>query len=147
WDQYHYYMGAKYFPELGYTNLYKCAVTAEDELGKEHIEFDRVAGQAERPGEDIDFRGEMRDADKKVRDLGAEYADEAGGENLLVPVRHILEHPEQCKNLFSPARWEKYKRDVEFYRVVSGKQYWTDMQTDHGFNPPPVWTIAGKFFS
>src|SRR5205823_8586449 len=63
WDQYHYYMGAKYFPELGYTNLYKCAVTAEDELGQEHVELDRVAGQAQRASEDIDFRAEMRDAD------------------------------------------------------------------------------------
>ncbi len=147
WDQYHYYMGAKYFPELGYTNLYKCAVTAEDELGQKHIEYDRVAGQFDRQTEDIDFRGEMRDPDKKVRDLGAEFAEEAGGENLLVPVQKILQHPEQCKSLFSPARWEQYKRDVEFYRIVSTKQYWTDMQTDHGFNPPPVWTIAGKLFS
>jgi hypothetical protein len=148
WDQYHYYMGAKYFPELGYTNLYKCAVTAEDELGgPKRIEYDRIAGQIERPAEDIDFRGEMRDPDKKVRDLGAEFSQEAGGDNLLVPVQKILLHPEQCKSLFTPARWEQYKRDVEFYRVVSGKQYWTDMQTDHGFNPPPVWTIAGKFFS
>ncbi|MBL8741898.1 MAG: hypothetical protein JNK04_12410, partial [Myxococcales bacterium] len=24
WDQYHYYMGAKYFPEIGYDGLYKC---------------------------------------------------------------------------------------------------------------------------
>src|SRR5690606_27269378 len=33
WDQYHYYMGAKYFPELEYKALYKCAVVAQDELG------------------------------------------------------------------------------------------------------------------
>src|SRR4051812_31799087 len=24
-EQYHYYVGAKYFPELGYTRLYQCA--------------------------------------------------------------------------------------------------------------------------
>ncbi|MBM4375011.1 MAG: hypothetical protein FJ095_07995 [Deltaproteobacteria bacterium] len=147
WDQYHYYMGAKYFPELGYTNLYKCAVIAEEELGVRRVELDRAVGQKSAPTALVDFRAEMHDADKKVRDLGAEYAAEYGGENLLIPVQKILEHPEQCKGLFSETRWAAYKEDVAFFRVVSGKQYWTDMQKDHGFNPPPVWTIAGKFFS
>src|SRR5215470_11635152 len=31
WDIYHYYVGAKYFPELGYTRLYECTVIAEAE--------------------------------------------------------------------------------------------------------------------
>jgi hypothetical protein len=34
-----------------------------------------------------------------------------------------------------------------FFRIVAGKSWWNDMQTDHGFNPPPVWTIGGKLFS
>lgn len=147
WDQYHYYMGAKYFPELGYTNLYKCAVLAEEELGSRKVVLDRAAGQATAPSSVIDFKAETHDADKKVRDLGAEYAEEYGGENLLIPVQKLLDHPEQCKGVFTPARWEQYKEDVAFFRVVSGKQYWTDMQKDHGFNPPPVWTIMGRFFS
>ncbi len=147
WDQYHYYMGAKYFPELGYTNLYKCAVIAEDELGTLDVTWDRPDGAIAAPHEQVNMRAEMRDADKKVRDLGAEFAEEYGGENLLVPVQHILEHPEKCKDLFTPERWDQYKHDVGFFRVVSGLGYWTDMQKDHGFNPPPVWTIAGRFFS
>ncbi len=147
WDQYHYYMGAKYFPELGYTNLYKCAVIAEDELGTRRVALDRAAGQTTAPSSLVDFRAETHDADKKVRDLGAEYSAEYGGDNLLIPVQKILEHPEQCRSAFTPERWEKYKEDVAFFRVVSGKQYWTDMQKDHGFNPPPVWTIMGRFFS
>lgn len=32
WDIYHYYVGAKYLPELGYTRLYACSVVAEREL-------------------------------------------------------------------------------------------------------------------
>ncbi len=32
WDVYHYYVGAKYFPELGYTHLYECTTVAEVEL-------------------------------------------------------------------------------------------------------------------
>jgi hypothetical protein len=33
WDTYHYYMGAKYFPELGYTGLYRAAAVADMENG------------------------------------------------------------------------------------------------------------------
>lgn len=31
WELYHYYVGARYFPELGYTHLYDCAAIAEAE--------------------------------------------------------------------------------------------------------------------
>lgn len=36
WDTYHYYIGAKYFPELGHERLYECTATAEDEAGGRH---------------------------------------------------------------------------------------------------------------
>lgn len=139
WDQYHYYMGAKYFPELGYKNLYKCAVVAQDDVGKFNYQLDRPFNGNTHSSHSIDMRDEMRDPDKKIRDLP--------GENLLVPVGPILDNAAECRDAFSTARWEEYKSDVAFYRIVSGKGYWTDMQKDHGFNPPPVWTIAGKFLS
>ena len=34
WDTYHYYMGAKYFREVGYENLYDCAAIADAESGR-----------------------------------------------------------------------------------------------------------------
>ena len=139
WDQYHYYMGAKYFPELSYKNLYKCAVTAQDELGDVRFTLDRAYNAKTAPTRSVNMRSEMRDPDKKIRDLP--------GENLLINVGDILAAPEECRDRFSPERWEEYKGDVAFFRIVSGKGYWTDMQKDHGFNPPPVWTVAGKFFS
>lgn len=33
WDVNHYYLGGKYAPELGYTNLYHCMMVADDEAG------------------------------------------------------------------------------------------------------------------
>jgi len=33
WDVYHYYLGAKYAPELGYTELYRCTLAADLEAG------------------------------------------------------------------------------------------------------------------
>jgi hypothetical protein len=134
WDQYHYYMGAKYFREMGYDGLYKCSVIAEDELGTISND-DAGAGLVGT----FDLTREVRHPDKKVRNLG--------GDNLLIPVTDILAHPEECKSHFSLERWEKYKADVRFFRIASDKGYWEDMQKDHGFNPPPVWTILGHGFA
>lgn len=33
WEVYHYYLGAKYFPELGYNGLYECTTVADSEDG------------------------------------------------------------------------------------------------------------------
>ncbi|MEM1030118.1 MAG: hypothetical protein AAGN82_07200 [Myxococcota bacterium] len=138
WDQYHYYIGAKYFPELSYKNLYKCAVVAQHEVGRLPYKLDRPWGSDKHATRNVDMGKEMQEPDKKIRDLL--------GDNLLIPVGDILDHPEACRDRFTPERWEQYKRDIAFFRIVSGKGYWTDMQKDHGFNPPPVWTIGGKFF-
>jgi hypothetical protein len=136
WDQYHYYMGAKYFREMGYDGLYKCSVIAEDELGVVKFDDEDHIGTGRRQ---VDLSKEIRHPDKKIRNLGAD--------NLLMPVTEVLEHPEACKAHFSPARWELYKQDVAFFRLTADKKWWDDMQGDHGFNPPPVWTIAGYYFS
>jgi hypothetical protein len=130
WDQYHYYMGAKYYPEIGYDGLYKCTAIAQDELG-DGVELE-VFGNKRK----FDFRKEVRKPEKKIRNLS--------GDNLLVKAEDILADPDQCRSRFSPERWEAYKQDVAFF----GSQcfldgYWTQMQHDHGYNPPPVWTLAG----
>lgn len=37
WEHYHYYVGAKYFPELRYARLYECSAIAETEMGRRHL--------------------------------------------------------------------------------------------------------------
>jgi len=37
WEHYHYYMGAKYFPELRYARLYECSAIAETEMGRTEL--------------------------------------------------------------------------------------------------------------
>jgi hypothetical protein len=125
-DQYHYYFGAKYFPELGYDRLYRCTLIAEDELGR--VKAD---------GRSYDLRAEARHADRKVRDLG--------GTNLLIPAIEVLQAPEECKRHFSAEKWEQFKQDTLFWRSEANKEYWHRMQKDHGFNPPPVWILLGRF--
>lgn len=134
-ELYHYYLGAKYFPEMGYDALYRCTVIAEDELGV-YTHVDEDTGRSFR----LDLKKEVHHPDRKVRNLGAD--------NLLVPAKRFLDHPEECKKLFTnPDRWEAFKKDIGFFRAVSGQDYFNKMQGDHGFNPPPVWTIGGKFFA
>jgi hypothetical protein len=137
-DQFHYYIGAKYFDELRYERIYKCAAIAQDELGT--IEFE-VDGRTRR----LDLRREVRKTDRKLRDLG--------NTNLLIPAKEILDHPEIClKNAdgsdrWAPDRWEAFKEDIKFFRIEAGDGYWEGMQKDHGYNPPPVWSLAGYAFA
>jgi hypothetical protein len=130
WDQYHYYMGAKYFPEIGYDGLYKCSAIAQDDIGVVQREDDHGTVRS------FNLRAEVRAKDKTIRNLS--------GDNLLMKLDDLLKKPEECKDRFTPERWEAYKNDVAFFRTQSDLKYWSDMQRDHGYNPPPVWTVAGN---
>jgi hypothetical protein len=113
---YHYYLGSKYFEEVGYTRLYECTMIAEVENGRA-----------------ADIR------QREIRDLGV---------NLIKPVTdtYVFSDPSQCKRHFAPKRWEAFKRDINWFYNSARGSYWEGMQKDHGYNPPPVWTMGGKFF-
>jgi hypothetical protein len=131
-DQYHYYVGAKYFPEMGYDDLYKCTAIAEDQLGV--VDIDDGGRHSH-----IDFTKEVHRPDRKIRNLGAD--------NLLMSAAGFLEHPEACTAHFTPERWAAFKEDIRFFRSVADREFFEKMQTDHGYNPPPVWMLAGRFFA
>ncbi len=113
---YHYYLGSKYFKEVGYTRLYECSLIAEVENGR----LDQVKN-------------------REVRDLRV---------NLIKPVSetYILKDPDQCKKYFTKDRWTEFKREIDWFYHSAAGSYWEGMQKDHGYNPPPVWTMTGKFF-
>lgn len=131
-ELFHYYLGSKYFRELGFEGIYTCTAVAESELP------DGSAGPNDRPRTTARLR--------KLRDLR---------QNVIVDTTEWIEHPERCKEAdpsagrsgFSSARWEAFKKDVAFFRRVSLGSYWIGMQKDHGYNPPPVWGITGRFFA
>ncbi len=117
-ELYHYYLGSKYFSELGYDHLYTCTAVAEVELGR---------------GAQIRKR--------EIRDLSAR--------NLIMPSTdtYVFSDPGQCKNRFTEPRWDAFKKDVTWFEQSSRGDYWENMQKDHGYNPPPVWTMTGKLFA
>ncbi len=111
WDTYHYVMGSKYFPELGYEKLYDCATVANVENGRR----DEVARQT-------------------ITDLRT---------NVIIKTDEIVAHPERCKESFTAARWESFRKDIAAFRSFVGEPRWRDIHLDHGYNATPVWTLAG----
>ncbi len=111
---YHYYLGSKYDQELGYTRLYDCTLVAESDLGRK-----------------------AQVARREFRDLR---------ENLIKPAKdtYVVKDPDQCRRRFTPERWEDFKKDVDWFYKSARGSYWERMQQDHGYNPPPVWTMTGK---
>ena len=119
YEFFHYYVGAKYFPELGYTRLYECANLAEAEQG-----FRR--------------RVELR----KIRDLTknelvpAKYV-------LENPERFKTGFTRP----FTPERWNEFKNDIAYFRNRAGASSWERMVQDNGYNPSPVWNMTGALLA
>jgi hypothetical protein len=119
WEFFHYYMGAKYFKEIGFEGIYTCAAVAENDLGF------------------------VKDAKaRKLRDLRVNLI--VSSEEWI---KHPEKCKDGFERPFSPEKWESFKQDVAFFRRVSLGNYWVDMQKDHGYNPPPAWGLTGWIFA
>jgi hypothetical protein len=125
WDSFHYYVGAKYFPENGYDLIYQCAAISDVEDGR---------------------REEFRD--RKMRNLRygnllrPVFDNDADGKEI---VRHITPEAErECRDNFSPERWAEFQQDLRLFRAHMGKSRWGKMFMDHGFNATPVWLLLGN---
>ncbi len=128
-DYYHrmevflHYTGSKYFEQLSYTRIYECTAVAEIENG-------RGAAVARR----------------QQRDLRT---------NQIKPTieTDVYEDHSKCKRFFRTDTtegrelWESFKTDVAWFERAGRGSYWQNMQKDHGYSPPPVWTMTGKIFS
>lgn len=116
YEFFHYYMGAKYFRELGYEGLYDCTALADSEIAAE----DHVRGR---------IVAWVRDLDDVLRDKPAAEAR-----------RHCTD---DIRPHFSAARWESYKHDIRELRRLVGDGFWPEVVGDAGFNPPPSWCVFG----
>ena len=116
-EMFHYYIGSKYFPEIGYTRLYACVVRAEAESDDSSVK--------------------ARAYDRNIRDLK---------DNNIVPARFYFLDDTFCKARFSSARWDDFKEDIFFFHSRMEERF-DDALLDHGFNASPVWELAGGFVS
>ncbi len=53
------------------------------------------------------------------------------------------ERKEAIKAQFTPERWEDFKKDVDYWISHPPGNGWSYFFTDHGYNPPPTWTVIG----
>ena len=73
---------------------------------------------------------------RRIRDLETD---------LLITAERAVKAPESCKAHFSAARWQAFTSDVGLFRRGTGSsRLWQETQRDHGYNPPPLWTLVGR---
>ncbi len=113
YDMYHYYFGGKYFPELGYYDLYAATVAADQDGPRFFEEI-----------EDFEY----------IRDL---RADE------YITLHEALADSQRIRSLFSTERWAEFKADLSAYQEQMPSQHWAEALTDYGFNASPVWVLTG----
>jgi hypothetical protein len=110
-DLTYYYLNSKYFDELGYTELYRAMLVADDQSVARFQEIERY-----------------RDLTDYERLLPRETAIQASGEVI---------------SRFSPERWLAFRADLEFISRTRPAGGWPYFFIDHGYNPPPPWTLVG----
>jgi hypothetical protein len=106
----HYYLGPKYFREVGYLGLYDCIALAD----RENAEEDKVSPR---------ISGWVRNLDDVLVDKPYAQA--------------ISDCKEQQFPRFSAERWSSFRNDIrELYKLVDDGA-WGSVVYDAGFNPPP----------
>jgi hypothetical protein len=113
---FHYYLGAKYFRDLGYEGLYDCTALGD-------LENARDLGQRGHAGEWV------RDLDDVLTDKSFDAA--------IDNCQHAY------VDKMSPARWEQFRADLRELQTIVPDEWWSDVVYDAGFNPPPSWVLFG----
>lgn len=81
-------------------------------------------------------RGSPRtDQVREIRDLR---------DDVMRPVSAGLEHGREVKAAFRPERWDAFCHDITwFLDRLDRKTLKSNFFVDHGYNPPPTWTLVG----
>ncbi len=117
---FHYYVGSKYFRELGYEGLYDCTALADAQNAEEQGVRPRVSGY-------------VRDLDDVLRDKTYEEAKAHCHDSILPTIK--------------PARWASFRADLRELQSLVPDDWWGGAVFDAGFNPPPSWIVVGGTIS
>lgn len=113
-DTFHYYMGAKYSREIGYSHLYASALVADMDGRRLYSPNSTIRSQ---------------------KDYG------------YTPVRTVLAEADRYRAMFSPERWQEFKKDIEFFQSIMPREKWNAVLKDKGYNATPVWNMVARFLS
>ncbi len=119
WDLRQYYTTAKYFPEIGYRDIYNADVAAyiEDDP---NVTLDNIERLPMRNLRNL----QMSNVAERRMDI------------------------ERVKDGFTPERWEEFKKDSAYFREAMGKNAFLETMHDMGGNATPVWiSIAHVLFN
>lgn len=75
-----------------------------------------------------------------------EYRDLVAYEELQ-PRAHALSRASEIKRHFTPEQWAAFRHDLNYITAHNIRGGWKYFFSDHGYNPPPTWTLIGGTFS
>ena len=126
YEFYHYYIGSKYAPEVGYGGMYDASIVADDETGKVFTS-------------------------KSIRNLNYMHGSiderKARADKPYYDVKEVLARKDEIKGRFNPDRWAEFVKDIQFFRRTLGTPRWSKIMHDKGYNATPVWGLAGGLLS
>ena len=115
WNQFHYYVGSKYFGELGYFDLYAATMSADDDWLAGGGDPDAGFAHVRRTRDMHTYRLVPRDQAAASFDRGA----------------------------ITPERLAELGADTRFIGELAGHEKSRRMLSDLGYNPAPPWTLLG----
>jgi len=126
WNVFHYYLGSKYYKELGHQDIYAAVLAADDDY-QERV---RAAGGGK---EERRLKRSWQRI-KRARDL----------RTYIVMSREELVAGFD-RSRFTESRLRELGRDSRFLKryMGFGNPGWAQCFTDLGFNPAPPWTVIG----
>jgi hypothetical protein len=116
WNVYHYHIGSKYFPELGYRDLYAATLAADEA-------WLAAGGDPEAGFAHITHTRDMATYEVVTRRRAV------AGFN---------------RSAFSDERFAELGRDTRALRPRLSRSMWEKVFKDWGYNPAPPWTVFGR---
>lgn len=110
WNMFHYVLASKYFDEVGYFDLYKAAILA-DNAPDGHNYFEKLP---------------------KIRDMKT-Y------DFVPMNIALAEAKAEKLREKFSEQRWASFQKDLKFIQKLRSSKKWDGPISDRGFNPSPAW--------
>ena len=127
WNVYHYYLGAKYFDEVGHFDLYRATLRADDDWQAHKRAQPRL--DRRKLTRIPDFRHVHRARDMRT---------------YRVLPRSELVRDYDPSARFSASRWQEFGEDTRWLRRHLRTRKWEGTLVDLGYNPTPAWTAMAR---